>query len=235
LRQVALVADDLEAVLAALRRELLVEAEPFRDPGVARFGLHNAVLAIGDTFLEIVSPVEADTTAGRYLERRGGDGGYMAIFQVADLPAARQRVADLGVRVVFQSDQPDIAGSHLHPRDVPGALVSIDWASPARTWRWAGPEWTGHVPRHAPGGIVGLTVQSDRPDDLADRWAAVLGRPTTPGPDECRVDLDGGGVRFVQPGDERGEGICALEIAAATPARKDVSVGGVRLTVRPLD
>ena len=64
--------------------------------GVGAFGLRNAVFAIGDTFLEVVAPVRDDTTAGRYLERRGGDGGYMALFQVPDVADARRRVADLG-------------------------------------------------------------------------------------------------------------------------------------------
>src|SRR2546429_1412054 len=108
LRQVALVAERLEPVERALRRELGL-GEPFRDPGVAEFGLENAVMALGDTFLEVVSPVRPDTTAGRYLDRRGGDGGYMAIFQVEDLAGARSRLDDLGVRVVWQVDLPDMA------------------------------------------------------------------------------------------------------------------------------
>jgi len=65
---------------------------------VGQFGLTNAVFAVGDTFVEVVAPARPDTTAGRYLERRGGDGRYMAIFQVPDLAAARRRLASLGVR-----------------------------------------------------------------------------------------------------------------------------------------
>ena len=53
----------------------------FRDPGVGEFGLHNALFPIGDRLLEVVSPTEPGTTAGRLLDRRGGDGGYMAIFE----------------------------------------------------------------------------------------------------------------------------------------------------------
>src|ERR1700731_841210 len=92
LRQVALVAHDCGRVAAELSRAF-GGAEPFRDRGVGRFGLTNAVFAVGDTFVEVVAPARADTTAGRYLERRGGDGGYMAIFQVPDLVAARFRFA----------------------------------------------------------------------------------------------------------------------------------------------
>src|SRR5713226_5795789 len=107
LRQVALVAHDLEPVVADLCAVLGIDVA-FRDPGVREFGLHNAVMAIGDTFLEVVSPVQPDTTAGRYLERRGGDGGYMVILQCDDLDADRRRVADLGIRVVWQIDLPDM-------------------------------------------------------------------------------------------------------------------------------
>src|SRR5437867_2360968 len=72
LRQVALVARALEPVAAALQAEFQL-GDPYRDSGVAEFGLENVVFAVGDTFLEVVSPVADGTTAGRYLDRRGGD------------------------------------------------------------------------------------------------------------------------------------------------------------------
>ena len=100
LRQVAVVARDCGQVAGELRRAF-GWPPPFHDPGVGRFGLTNAVFAVGDTFVEVVAPAQPDTTAGRYLKRRGGDGGYMAIFQVRDLAAARRRVAGLGVRVIW--------------------------------------------------------------------------------------------------------------------------------------
>src|SRR5437667_2657028 len=174
LRQVALVAHDCGRVTAELSRAF-GWAQPCCDPGVGQFGLANAVFAVGDTFVEVVAPVRPDTTAGRYLERRGGDGGYMAIFQVPDLATARRRVADLGVRVVWTADLPDIAGTHLHPADVPGAIVSLDWADPEQAWRGAGPSWTGRGPGHAPGGVTGLTIEVTDPAAAARRWAAVLG------------------------------------------------------------
>jgi hypothetical protein len=230
LRQVALVAHRLEPVEGALRRELGL-GEPYRDPGVAEFGLENAVMAVGDTFLEVVAPVRPHTAAGRYLERRGGDGGYMAIFQVDELALARSRLAGLGVRVVWQADLPDIAGTHLHPKDVPGALVSLDRAQPAGSWRWGGPAWTGAVPDHGPGGIVGLTVQAGDPAALAARWAEVLDRPYGKRDDAAVVALDGGEVTFVPRRDDRGDGIHAVALALPADVRRDrrqVEVGGVR-------
>jgi len=234
LRQVALVAHELEPVVAALGDALGVSEAPFCDPGVSVFGLKNAVMAVGDTFIEVVSPVRPDTAAGRYLERRRGDGGYMAIFQVDDLEAARARIGGLGIRVVWRSDHPDIAGTHLHPKDVPGALVSIDWADPPGSWRWGGPRWTGTEPDHEPGGITALTVQSERPGELAARWAEVLGCPSHRDGSDTVVPLDGGELRFVEPGDGRGEGISALEVERPGRSPRQCRVGGLTLAVGPV-
>jgi Glyoxalase-like domain len=232
LRQVALVARDCGQVAGELRR-VFGWPPPFHDPGVGQFGLTNAVFAVGDTFVEVVAPAQPDTTAGRYLERRGGDGGYMAIFQVPDLPAARRRVADLGVRVVWTADLPDIAGTHLHPRDVPGAIVSLDWADPEQSWRWAGPSWTGQVPDHAPGGVTGLTIEVNDPAAAARRWAAVLGisiRAASRGRSENTVvELadQGQRLRFGPARNGRGEGITEVTIAGL-PGTGPWMIGGVR-------
>src|SRR5260370_39855702 len=81
LRQVALVARDCGQVAGELRRAF-GWAPPFHDPGVGQFGLTNAVFAAGDTFVEVVAPVPAGTTAGRYRERRGGGRGGPARLQL---------------------------------------------------------------------------------------------------------------------------------------------------------
>jgi hypothetical protein len=237
LRQVALVARELEPVVERLQHELGLD-NPYRDPGVGTFGLENAVFAAGDTFLEIVSPVQPDTTAGRYLDRRGGDSGYMAIFQVPDIAEARQRIADLGVRVVWKADFPDVAGTHLHPKDMLGAIVSIDWANPPGSWPGAGPMWTGAEPPHPPGGITGLTVEVARPRETAERWAAVLGvteTASTRHPDEMNVPLDCGRqtLRFAPLGSRGADGITGVTLAATT--EREIEVGGVRFTVVPVE
>src|SRR5215472_1909003 len=83
LRQVAMVARDCGAVAGQLS-QAFGWAQPYHDPGVGRFGLTNAVFAVGDTFVEVVAPVQPSTAAGRYLGSRGGNSGYMAIFQMPD-------------------------------------------------------------------------------------------------------------------------------------------------------
>lgn len=225
LRQVALVAPELDDAVAVLCGRLGLP-EPFRDRGVDVFGLDNVVFALGDTFLEVVAPNRADTTAGRLLDRRGA-GGYMAIFQLADLPAARRRATDAGIRIVWQSDQADIAGTHLHPKDLPGAMVSLDWADPPGSWHWAGPAWTGGEPRHPRGGIRGVTVEVGDPRATARRWADVLGVDVAA--DGTTVPVDGGAQRLRFVDGERG----ITEVMAALPGDLPdaVEVAGVRLSL----
>lgn len=229
LRQAVLVASELEPVEYALRSALGL-GEPFRDPGVGEFGLHNAVFAIGDCFIEVISPTQPGTAAGRYLERHGG-GGYMAIFDLEDLQGARSRAAADGVRVVWQIDLPDISGTHLHPADMRGAIVSLDRSEPYGTWRWGGPQWTGRTGRGAAGRLAGIAVAVPDPDTTAARWANVLGAPldasTTPS-----LVLDDAAVSFLAAPDERSEGL--VEILLADVPRLDaapegLAVGGVRL------
>jgi hypothetical protein len=174
LRQVVLAAADLDAAGKAIE-ESLGARDPFHDPGVGHFGLANAVYALGDTFLEVVSPTTDGTAAGRYMERRGGDAGYMVMFEDADEAALRSRLKALDVRLVHDHGHPDIVDLHLHPKDVPGAIVAVNVCTPEGSWRWGGPAWAGAIPDHGPGGIVGLTVAAHDPAALAARWAGVLG------------------------------------------------------------
>lgn len=143
----------------------------FRDPGVGEFGLHNALMTIGDQFLEVVAPTEDGTTAGRLLDRRGGDGGYMAIYEVDDLDRRVEHLREHDVRIVWSLDLPDIRGRHLHPRDVGGAIVSVDEPLPAGSWRWAGPDWTAHSDTSVVSGIAGVTVSAADPVAMRARWA----------------------------------------------------------------
>lgn len=219
LRQVALVAAELDPVVERLCDAFDLSVA-YRDPGVALFGLVNAVMPVGIDFLEVVAPVREGTTAGRFLERRGGDGGYMAIFQVPDLAADEARLAGTGIRTVWTgalTDGPEtIRGMHLHPRDVGGAIVSLDQADPPDSWRWAGPEWRHHVCDGMVGGIAGITVGAEDPDAMAARWALALGGPPA-------------GVEFA-PAGPRGEGIDEIRLWATEPSLTGevLEVGGCR-------
>jgi hypothetical protein len=211
LRQIALAAHDRDRVVADLAAVLGIEVA-FDDPGVAVFGLRNAVLPVGDDFLEVVSPIQADTAAGRYLARRGGDCGYMVMVQVDNTAATRERAAAAGVRVVWSIDLDDISGTHFHPRDLGGALLSVDTPRPADAWRWAGPDWPAHVRRGVVDGLVAVDIACADAAATAERWATVLGRPAARRGDTYDIALDAGRLRFLPAETAGQDGVVAIEL-----------------------
>jgi hypothetical protein len=201
LRQAVLAATDLEDVTARLTGALGLGV-PYADPAVGAFGLRNAVFALGDTFLEVVSPVRDDTAAGRRLQRRGGDCGYMVMFEIDDLGGARRLLAGRSIREVFAIELDDIAEVHLHPADIGGAIVALSQPQPPGSWRWGGPDWPQ---RSSPHQVAGVTVSVADPHAVAESWSAVLG--TDP------AEL---GIRFTdQDGDA---GIVAVALTGPTDA-----------------
>jgi len=217
LRQIALVGRDLDAIRGDIAVVLGLGAA-YADPGVGKYGLRNQVWPIGDTFLEVVSPQEDGTTAGRLLDKRHGDGGYMAIFQTDDIAKARARIAAAKIRVVDQIDRNGASFTHLHPKDVPGAIVSVDAMEPKERWEWGGPNWPGNVKTDVAVEIRGCEIQGADPDAISQRWAEALGAPrerTTAG---WRIPVDGGEIRFVTLKDDRGEGLRQFDVAVRDPA-----------------
>ena len=217
LRQVALVARDLARAESEITRSLGLEL-CYRDPGVATFGLSNALFPVGDKLLEVVSPTKDGTTAGRLLDKRNGDGGYMVILQVDDLDGMRRLFDSANARVVFEASIAGITGLHIHPRDIGGAILSIDQTDDWDEWPWAGPNWRQHRATDAVRDIVGVEIQAEDPGAMSDRWAQVLGRSA----ENNTIALDEGSIRFVAPADVRGEGVTAIEFTGQGTANFDL-------------
>lgn len=213
LRQAVIAAHDLDAVAGQLRDQLGL-GEPFADPGVEHFGLRNAVFALGDSFLEVVSPIRPDTAAGRLLERRGGDCGYMTMFQVDDLAAARERARSMGVREVFEVSLDDVEEVHLHPADMRGAIVSLTTPRPPSAWRWGGPGWQQ---RSAPLRIIGATIMVAEPVPVGARWATALGAP-----------LDRVGIEV--SADEENRGLVEVRVSRSVGG-EPFTAGGVKFVI----
>jgi hypothetical protein len=211
LRQIALVAADLAAARADISAVLGIDYA-FDDPGVGKYGLHNAVFPVGDTFLEVVSPKQPGTTAGRLLEKRGGDGGYMVILQVDDLEQALARVKHASARIADQMDKDGAAFTHIHPKDIGGAILSLDRMIPQERWEWGGPHWQANVCTDTSVKLAAAELQAKDPAQMAARWAQVLGRTAARDAEVWRIRLDDGEIRFSPDRDGRGEGLGAFDI-----------------------
>lgn len=206
------VAADLDAAQGTISGLLGLQVG-FRDPGVGGFGLANVVMPCGDQFVEVVSPTEEGTTAGRLLKKRFGDGGYMVIFQTDSIDWVRNQADDLDMRIVHEATSAEyhgktvIVGLHMHPSDTGGTLLSIDAGDEREEWPWAGPDWRDHVDTSIVDAIVGIELQSTDPEDVGQRWSALLDRPIENG----LLELDDADLRFVKAADGRGDGLRSID------------------------
>ena len=181
----------------------------FNDPGVGHFGLENAVMPLGTDFLEVVSPIEENTTAGRYLQKRGGDGGYMVIIQVDDFDKTKSLVHDNEIEIVWDTDLPEAKAIHLHPKQMGGAIVSLDWMNPKESWKWAGPEWNKYITDDIKG-IDGVEIQANNPEEMFNRWKDILDASNI-NESEKKIYLDNTWISFTDE-DDRGSGISAFSL-----------------------
>lgn len=232
-----------QAVVTAADRDAFRDAfvtsfgagEPYDDPGVDVFGLHNYVFPIGDTFVEVVSPTREGTTAGRLMQRNGGDCGYMAIFQVDDIVACRQHLQNLGVRMIWSHDGPEISAVHIHPQDVGGSIVSFDEPRPATTWLWAGPGWPERSRTDVVTGLAGLTLSAADPQTLAERWGHVLNvAVNADAKGQSAIDLpDGCQLRFQNDSSRTSPSLTGIALRGAPNAIGPLTLAGTEFTVVP--
>ena len=225
LRQICLVAreldstiDDLEAIFGIHRC--------FVDPGVGKFGLVNTLLPIGRNMLEVVAPVEQNTAAGRYLDRRNGDGGYMVICQAdssANQQAVRQRALDNDVRIAWEVARENWNICQIHPGDMRAAFFEIDWDQANDfngNWEPAGgTQWFDKVDQSVTVDYAAVELQGPDPVGLAELWGKVAGLPVSREGSVLRMALNNVEVRFVEATDGRGYGLGGLDLKVADRQR----------------
>ncbi len=238
LRQIAFAAHDMERAEAELRAAFGLPPG-YNDPGIIHYGLRNTVLRTGGDFLEIVQPVRAEASAARYLARRGGDAGYMVIFQAADALGHRERTRAQGAAIVDVLDGAEHQATHYHPRDFDGVLVSIDaapgvadWRRPDSFWHPAGPDWQAADPG-AVQGIAEVTIASADPAATAARWGRMIDAEAREAADGWRIDLlHDAAVRFVSATNSAAPGIAALALYVGDPdaVRRRAEAAGVPIS-----
>lgn len=218
LRQVALIAQALEPVVDDLSAIFDLKV-CYVDEAVAEFGLKNALLAIGDSFIEVVSPIVAGTAGGRYLQRRGGDGGYMVITQARDTQeqaACRRAAVNSGTRIAWEKSHQHGNYMQLHPRDMRACFLEIDSTLSSDPSFWppaGGDEWRSESPSARCKAITAVEIQCDDPQAVAEHWASIIGEQSAPHSDGCfAVMLGNATIRFVAINDGRGAGLGGLDI-----------------------
>jgi methylmalonyl-CoA/ethylmalonyl-CoA epimerase len=97
-----------------------------REAEVADQGVRAALLAAGDSEIELLEPLGPATPVGRFLAKRG-EGLHHLCFETADVGASLGELQARGVRLLDATPRAGLAGQigFLHPGACSGVLVEL--------------------------------------------------------------------------------------------------------------
>jgi methylmalonyl-CoA/ethylmalonyl-CoA epimerase len=97
-----------------------------REAEIAEQGVRAALLAAGDSEVELLEPLGPATAVGRYLAQRG-EGLHHLCFETADVGASLADLGARGVRLLDATPRDGLAGriGFLHPSACSGVLVEL--------------------------------------------------------------------------------------------------------------
>ncbi|KAK3698933.1 hypothetical protein LTR37_016720 [Vermiconidia calcicola] len=234
LRQIALVARDLEKAKEVLTKVLGTEVI-YVDPKVGQWGLENTLLAVGGEVIEVVSPKQPGTTAGRLLDRRG-DGGYMIIMQTEDAKKRKEYIESNGLaKVIWTHEGEDSFGAQYHPKGIRGGVMpeldsqaaTKENPKPLTTrfspWHPCGPNvksYTSKMEEYGHLSLVGAVCRlqpGDWGSELAStQWEQIFGVPRS----RDLIQFTNARVGFLHGEDGQPEGIISITIGVVGERRR---------------
>jgi hypothetical protein len=234
LRQICLVAPHLEPVISDIAG-IMGLSVCYRDGNVAKYGLENALLPVDTILLEVVAPTKPGTAAGRFLDKTGGRGGYMAIFCCDDPDERGRHAGDIGVRVANVIDHAPYHGVQLHPRDCRAAFIEFNHTEGSDDilgpYPPAGPDWQKSIRKDVTQALTGVEMQSPEPAGLAEHWGRIVGIPVSKNASgEPELKLPNCNFRFVTGASDSMSGLTfrVADVAKVLDAAgaKDYAVSG---------
>jgi len=177
-----------------------------REAEIPEQGVRAALLAAGDSEIELVEPLDSAGSVGRFLGRRG-EGLHHVCFDTPDVGASLTALKDRQVELIDTTPRRGLAGrvAFLHPRACAGVLVEL--ATP-----------TSSDTSAAPVRLKRLVVGARDPRRTAVTFQSLFGFPEVAMNGGRRIMLTvGRGALLIVPADEVGgtEGMVALSLVAA--------------------
>lgn len=122
---IALAVSDLDAAVA--HYEDVWSARVEHRETVEDQGVEEAMLPIGESYLQLLGPTGPDTTVGKFVAKRG-EGLHHIAYEVDDLEAALAELKGKGVPLIDEA--PRLGGrghmvAFVHPKGNHGLLVEL--------------------------------------------------------------------------------------------------------------
>lgn len=125
IEHVAVAVSDLDAAVALYRDVWGLEVE--HRERVEDQGVEEAMVRIGDSYIQLLGATGADTTVGKFLERRG-EGLHHIAYEVDDLVDTLASLKARGVSLIDEAPRPGGRGhmvAFVHPKGNRGLLVEL--------------------------------------------------------------------------------------------------------------
>ena len=124
LNHVCIAVNDIENTLAFYRQVFgtgEAEIEEIEDQAVRA-----ALVRVGGSQLEFIQPTDPQGGVARFIERRG-EGVHHIAFEVEDLQASLDALAESGVRLIDTAPREGLSGmiGFIHPRSTRGVLIEL--------------------------------------------------------------------------------------------------------------
>ena len=90
-------------------------------------GVEEALLAVADSYVQLLTPIRDDSPVAKYLANKG-EGLHHIGYRVADCAVALQSIKDAGGRVIDEAPRPGSRGTtvaFVHPKTSFGTLIEL--------------------------------------------------------------------------------------------------------------
>src|SRR5271170_1227891 len=94
---------------------------------VERDGVEEALLAVADSYVQLLTPTRDDSPVAKYLASKG-EGLHHVGYRVADCAVALQSITDAGGRAIDEAPRPGSRGTtvaFVHPKTSFGTLIEL--------------------------------------------------------------------------------------------------------------
>jgi methylmalonyl-CoA/ethylmalonyl-CoA epimerase len=122
---VAIAVRDLDAAVAWYSEAL--GAEVTHRERIESDGVEEALLAVADSYIQLLTPTRDDSPVAKFLERKG-EGIHHVGYRVADCAAAIEQLKAAGAEMIDAAPRPGSRGTtvaFVHPRGAYGTLIEL--------------------------------------------------------------------------------------------------------------
>jgi methylmalonyl-CoA/ethylmalonyl-CoA epimerase len=108
--------------------ERLYGAEVVHRETMEADGVREALVAVGESYLQLLEPLHDGSPVAHFMERNGGPGVHHVGYGVADVAGTLERLKGLAVRTVDDHPRRGSRGcmvAFLHPKGAMGVLVEL--------------------------------------------------------------------------------------------------------------